>query len=108
MIETLGEKLYTSREVSVYLGVCLSTLANYAKKAGIPRRFIRGKAYPSAVIKPWKNRVTGIAEYNANKNYYIFLVVRGGTSVSLPPFKSNLKYKGMEIGKRYALEELGL
>ena len=45
MIETLGEKLYTSREVSVYLGVCLSTLANYAKKAGIPRRFIQGTRY---------------------------------------------------------------
>ena len=45
MIETLGEKLYTSREVSVYLGVCLSTLANYAKKAGIPRRFIQGQRY---------------------------------------------------------------
>ena len=45
MIETLGQKLYTSREVSVYLGVCLSTLANYAKKAGIPRRFIQGQRY---------------------------------------------------------------
>lgn len=45
MIETLGQKLYTSREVSVYLGVCLSTLANYSKKAGIPRRFIHGVRY---------------------------------------------------------------
>lgn len=40
MIETLGEKLYTSREVSVYLGVCLSTLANYAKKAEIGRAHV--------------------------------------------------------------------
>lgn len=45
MIETLGEKLYTSKEVSVYLGVCTTTLGTYAKKAGIPRRFIHGTRY---------------------------------------------------------------
>ena len=45
MIETLRKKLYTSKEVSVYLGVCPSTLGTYAKKAEIPRRFIHGVRY---------------------------------------------------------------
>ena len=39
MIETLGQKLFSSQEVSVYLGVCKTTLGSYAKKAGIPRSF---------------------------------------------------------------------
>ena len=45
MIETLGQKLFSSQEVSVYLGVCKTTLGNYAKKAGVPRRFIHGVRY---------------------------------------------------------------
>ncbi len=45
MIETLGQKLFSSQEVSVYLGVCKTTLGSYAKKAGIPRRFIHGVRY---------------------------------------------------------------
>ena len=45
MIETLGQKLYTATEVSVYLGVCRETLSNYARKAGLPKRVIQRVRY---------------------------------------------------------------
>lgn len=67
----------------------------------------------SAVIKPYKNKVTFIAKskdlYEAK--YFISIVVKGNygrEAIHLPWFKENTMYKGMKIGKEYTLEELGL
>lgn len=71
------------------------------------------REYLSAVIKPYKNKVTFIAKskdaYEAK--YFISIVVNGNygrEAIHLPWFKENTMYKGMEIGKHYTLEELGL
>lgn len=71
------------------------------------------REYLSAVIKPYKNKVTFIAKskdaYEAK--YFISIVVNGNygrEAIHLPWFKENTMYKGMEIGKHYKLKELGL
>lgn len=71
------------------------------------------REYLSAVIKPYKNKVTFIAKskdsYEAK--YFISIVVNGNygrEAIHLPWFKENTMYKGMKIGKHYTLEELGL
>lgn len=71
------------------------------------------REYLSAVIKPYKNKVTFIAKskdtYEAK--YFISIVVNGNygrEAIHLPWFKENTMYKNMEIGKHYTLKELGL
>ena len=71
------------------------------------------REYLSAVIKPYKSKVSFIAKskdlYEAK--YFISIVVKGNygrEAIHLPWFKENTMYKGMKIGKEYTLEELGL
>ena len=71
------------------------------------------KAYLSAVIKPFKNQVKTIKKYRplATELCIITIYVESDYSaiVTLPPFKkSSGMYQGMEDGKCYTLEELGL
>lgn len=71
------------------------------------------KKYLSAVIKPYKNKVTCITkvkdEYKENMRYIRITVRSVGTEyINLPWFKENTMYKGMEVNKEYSLEELGL
>lgn len=72
------------------------------------------KEYLSGIIKPFRNRVKYITKFrgvfdnefieighvmdNEDELYYI----------ELPLFKKGTMYKGMEVGKKYTLEELGL
>lgn len=69
--------------------------------------------YLSNVIKPYKNKVTGITkvkdEYKENMRYIRITVRSVGTEyINLPWFKENTMYKGMKDLKDYTLEELGL
>lgn len=71
------------------------------------------RKYLSEVIKPYKNKVAFIAKskdaYEAK--YFISIVVNGNygrEAIHLPWFKENTMYKGMKIGKRYTLKELGI
>jgi hypothetical protein len=71
------------------------------------------KEYLTAVIKPWKDRITHIGKsLDGIYAEYIsihYTDVYGGTdTVELPSFKENAMYKGMELNKKYTLEELGL
>lgn len=71
------------------------------------------REYLSAVIKPYKNKVTFIAKSKGayEAKYFISIVVNGNygrEAIHLPWFKENTMYKGMEIGKHYTLKELGL
>lgn len=72
------------------------------------------KEYLGAVIKPFRNRVKYITKFrgvfdnefieighvmdNEDELYYI----------ELPLFKKGTMYKGMEVGKEYSLEDLGV
>lgn len=67
------------------------------------------KEYLSAVIKPFKEKVTCIVirELSASK-CYLFIDVIGGDGFALPNFKHGTMYKNMEFDRRYTLNELGL
>lgn len=67
------------------------------------------KEYLSAVIKPFKNRISDIVKrkYDIEESY-IVIHINNGSSIYFPNFKKGTMYKGMEIGREYSLEELGL
>lgn len=71
------------------------------------------RKYLSAVIKPFKNNVTGIKKVNVNDDYtkrkeYIRIIVKKDASeyINLPYFKENTMYKGMKENKAYTLEAI--
>lgn len=76
------------------------------------------KEYLTAVIKPFRNNVLGIAKKicGFDKNVaYIAIKVKPIKQIQLeyknillPYFKINKMYNGMELDKMYTLEELGL
>lgn len=72
------------------------------------------KEYLSAVIKPFRNRVTEIFKYNhpylRKHNISIYYLDEGGSKmvVRLPDFPYETMYKGMVAERPYKLEELGL
>ena len=65
------------------------------------------KEYLRVVIKPFRNKVKYIGKNFSNGSEYISINVNGEW-VIFPYFKKGTMYKGMEINKRYSLEELGL
>lgn len=67
------------------------------------------KEYLSSVIKPFKEKVTGIAirEFSASK-CYLYIDIIGDDGFGLPNFKQGTMYKNMEIDRKYTLKELGL
>lgn len=68
------------------------------------------KAYLSAVIKPWKNKIKFIEKFNDTyDNERILIWIIGDCrNIYLPQFEKEKMYKGMELNKRYTLEDLGL
>lgn len=67
------------------------------------------KKYLSAVIKPFRKKVMDVAkiQYRGERQSIRIRVSYGNCAV-LPFFKNNTMYKGMEVGKYYTPEELGL
>lgn len=66
------------------------------------------KEYLSAVIKPFKNRITYIIKkrYGKDKEYlHIGMIPE---NFYLPTFKKGTMYAGMKAGKAYILQEIGL
>ena len=68
------------------------------------------KAYLSAVIAPFKDKVKTIAKLSDNfpPKEYIRILIEGSADAILPTFNKDTMYKGMQIEREYALEELGL
>ena len=72
------------------------------------------KQYLSAVIKPFRKYVISIrlqdVGVTSNQRVTVFYndYVFGRSSFALPTFKKGTMYKGMEVGRKYTLEELGL
>lgn len=75
------------------------------------------KEYLSAVIKPFRDKVTHIAKTEDDIEWSYAIMIRVDSKVVdddyyeffLPPFKrTSSMYKNMEVGKEYTLEELGL
>lgn len=73
------------------------------------------RKYLSAIIKPFKNKVTGITKIKDDYKYkegkrYIRIIVRQHEAeyINLPWFEENTMYKGMKDNREYTLKELGL
>lgn len=68
------------------------------------------KEYLSAVLKPFINNVTDVAKYRrtSDSREYIVINFKDTEGLILPHFKENTMYKGMELDRKYTLEELGL
>ena len=72
------------------------------------------KKYLSAVIRPFRDRVKRICKVNylgvSSSEYQRIYITLSDNShdIDLPLFKKETMYKGMELGKKYTPEELGL
>ena len=68
------------------------------------------KAYLSAVIKPFRERIKYIRKINHSSvnNDQFLCIVLVNDRCGLPNFKKGTMYKGMEEDRDYTLEELGL
>lgn len=71
------------------------------------------KRYLEGVLRPFKDRVICIRKGQVNDLEYIniflkFFTGTGDDGLPFPYFEPNSMYKGMELGKKYTLEELGL
>lgn len=65
------------------------------------------KDYLSAVIKPFREEVETI-DKTSFAGYEQLQISDGYTTMTFPSFEKDTMYKGMEVGKRYTLKELGL
>ena len=68
------------------------------------------KAYLSAVIKPFRERIKCIRKINhssVNDDQFLCIVL-ANDRCGLPNFKKGTMYKGMEEDRDYTLKELGL
>ena len=72
------------------------------------------KEYLSAVIKPFRDRITHIFKFELTGYEGIGIdlkfpkVEKDDDAMTLPSFEIGTMYKGMELYKDYTLEELGL
>ena len=67
------------------------------------------KEYLSSVIKPFKEKVTGIVVKEIlSGECYLYIDIIGYDGFGLPDFKQGTMYKNMEIDREYTLQELGL
>lgn len=66
------------------------------------------KEYLSAVIRPFKGRVDYIQKEISDAREDIVVCVAYDDYLSFPYFEKGTMYKGMELGKKYTLKELGL
>lgn len=67
------------------------------------------REYLSAVIKPFRKKVMDVVKIQySGERQAIRIRISCGDCTELPFFKNNTMYKGMEVGKYYTPEELGL
>lgn len=74
------------------------------------------RQYLSVVIRPFRDKVRSITKNPKMNGKGEYIVIDIGFQLEnrhkffmfFPDFKSNTMYKGMELGKEYTLEELGL
>lgn len=67
------------------------------------------KRYLAGVIRPFRDKVKYIYKGQewSNKKEFINIILKEDT-LDLPYFAAKTMYKGMELGRNYTLEELGL
>ena len=68
------------------------------------------REYLSAVIKPFRKKISCIRKSKDSRKgkNYIKIEFCDGDCMFFPNLSNNAMYKGMEIGRNYTLDELGL
>ena len=67
------------------------------------------RRYLSNVIKPFRDRIEYIIKNSAYSPIeWITIKYKDGGATTLPLFEKGTMYKGMEVNKKYSLEDLGL
>lgn len=69
------------------------------------------REYLKAVIRPFRNKIDTISKFRTwdDNSQYIYIKMKDNNySSNLPCFPKGTMYKGMEVGKYYTLQELGL
>lgn len=67
------------------------------------------KEYLSAVVRPFKNRISHISKVAwYDGTYHISIELDNYEIINLPYFEKEAMYNGMEANKKYILKELGL
>lgn len=66
------------------------------------------KKYLSEVIRPFRKEVTAIEKLEAPAGREYIVIILKDDGMHFPCFKKDTRYKGLELEKRYAPEELGL
>lgn len=94
-------------------GLCIDDFsANWWEEYKEPILDEAEKEYLGNIVKPYRDRVRFIEKTKADGCERIIICVLGLTQynnyIMLPYFYKNTMYKGMEVGKGYTLEELGL
>ena len=108
-IKNLFEKQY---KPPVYPYELLVDFANWLEEEYKPKILDeKEKEYLSAVIKPFRKEIECIEKARSyyGENEYIHIAMKKDDDYcELPWFSKGTIYKGMEVGKVYTLEELGL
>ena len=70
------------------------------------------KEYLNKAIRPFRNEVEHLIKWRhpnfRSDKMFIGILCLNNEIKALPYFESNTMYKGMELNKKYTLEELGL
>ena len=66
------------------------------------------KEYLSAVIKPFRKKISYIRKSKDFQKKYIKIVLCDGDTMYFPYLANDAMYKGMKLDRNYTLEELGL
>ncbi len=91
-------------------------LIGYCEIIKLPKPILdaKEKEYLSAVIRPFKKHIVNIRKIEYYGYEFIEILIYDTSegpsceTISFPYFKKNSMYKGMQVGKEYTLEELGL
>lgn len=96
-------------------GTCITqamnAIGNWLEEEYVPDILTdKEKAYLSAVIKPWKNKIKFIEKFEdtCDKERILIWIIGDCRNIYLPQFEKGKMYKGMEADREYTLEELGL
>ena len=66
------------------------------------------KRYLRDVIRPFRNRIEYISKQDSNPAEEFITIDLDREFMTFPNFKKGTMYKGMELNKKYTLDELGL
>lgn len=90
----------------------MNAIGNWLEEEYVPDILTdKEKAYLSAVIKPFRKDIEYIEKFKSNyvgKEYIYIVMKKDDDYCKLPRFFKGTMYRGMELNKRYTLEELGL